>query len=186
MTQSSEVLSSWGHNWFTCPRGQGRGHGEIKCHEDEDSMRTPDLLSSVQVCIWVNKMQSLLFIRTKKNILCWYPFFDNFCKHPSRTNSLLGWMILSIPTKSLCNSINFCKFSWKGKRLVLNDRSVSNNDKSGKGGKSEVYLPWPNCTVTENIYRALIEGGGLGHVVDLSLGMLWGKRVNQDWTKAWQ
>ncbi len=38
------MLSSWGHNCFTCPRG--RGLSETKCHEDEDSMRTPDLLSS--------------------------------------------------------------------------------------------------------------------------------------------
>ncbi len=44
---SPHMLSSWGHNWFICPRGQGRGHGEIKCREDEDSMRTADSLSSV-------------------------------------------------------------------------------------------------------------------------------------------
>ena len=39
--------SSWEHNCLTSPRGQGWGPGEIKCHGDEDSMRTPDSPSSV-------------------------------------------------------------------------------------------------------------------------------------------
>ncbi len=65
---SPHMLSSWGHNCFTCPRG--RGLGETKRHEDEDSMRTPDLLSSVlegedkrtripSLPGWQNKLESL-------------------------------------------------------------------------------------------------------------------------------
>ncbi len=41
------MLSSRGHNCFTCPHGQGHSEIEIKCHEDEVSMRTPDSLSLV-------------------------------------------------------------------------------------------------------------------------------------------
>ena len=60
--------------------------------------------------------QPLIRYLTRKNILCWQPFLDNFCKDPSlmkRREFLLESEAnrFSTPIRSRCRSISFCLFS---------------------------------------------------------------------------
>ena len=50
---------------------------------------------------------------TKKNILCWYPFLDNFCRQPSRMNSRSFWSSWDskLPPRSRWSSASLMKFS---------------------------------------------------------------------------
>lgn len=99
---------------------------------------------------------------TKKNILCWYPFLESFCKHPSRMKTRNGCTRFSIPIKSRCSSRSFCRFSRRKNApckgsviLLISDNVAEREDKP-------VPYQWMSCKMEKSgncdFYTAICYG----------------------------
>ena len=80
---------------------------------------------------------------TRKNIRCWYPFDDSFCKHPSRINSCKQAQTSSITVYSNVKLMSFCtkqtvsEHSW-----LFKERSETVSSRWQYGSYCCIQLSW--------------------------------------------